>query len=177
MSIQLKALLTDVLKTRYEGVEEACVVDITGLNVADTMQFRRALSARNMRVMVVKNRVARRAFDGGPLEPIGRNLQGPCALVTGGDSVIDVAREVVRLAKDLPRMELKVALLSGELEVMPLTEMAEMKGHHELLAELGMLISSPGRSLAGCLWSAPSRIAGCLKARADRGEDEESKID
>ena len=168
MSRQLKALMMEVMRSRYEGVEEACVVDIMGLNVADTMQFRRALTAKNMRVMVVKNSTTRRAFMGGPLEPIGKNLNGPCALVTGAASVIDLAREVVSLAKDLPRLELKVALMAGESEVMPVREVAGLKGHGELMGELAMLVSSPGRSIAGCLSSAQSRLAGCLKAMAEK---------
>jgi len=170
MSRQLKGLLTDALRSRYQDVDEACVVDITRLNVAETMKLRRSLRAKKMRVSVIKNSMARRAFDGGPLAPLGRSLTGPCALITGGDSVIEVAKECVRLAKELPKIELKMALLAGETEVLPTVEAAKLKGQRELVGEIAGLVSSPGRAIAGCLSSPQAKIAGCLKALIDKAE-------
>ncbi len=166
MSRQLKDLMTESLRERYAQVDEACVVNITGLNVAETIRFRRSLISKNMRVSVVKNSLARRAFAGGALEPLGRSLVGPCALVTGG-SAISVAREIIDLAKALPKVELKSALLAGESEVLPLEEVAQLKSQPELIGDVAMLIASPGRALAACLKSAQSKIAGCLKALAE----------
>lgn len=171
MSRQLKTLMTEVLRSRYEDVDEACVIDISRLNVADTMALRRALSARDMRVSVIKNSMARRAFEGGALEPLGRALSGPCALVTGGDSAIEVAKEVVRLTKDWPGVEPKIALLSGELEVMPMVETAKLKSQRELVGEVSWLMCSPGAALAGCLSSPQSRLAGCLKAMIEKSPE------
>ena len=166
MSRQLKTLMTEVLRSRYEDVDEACVIDISRLNVADTMALRRALSARDMRVSVIKNSMARRAFEGGALEPLGRALSGPC-----GDSVIEVAKEVVRLTKDWPGVEPKIALLSGELEVMPMVETAKLKSQRELVGEVSWLMCSPGAALAGCLSSPQSRLAGCLKAMIEKSPE------
>ena len=45
--------------------------------------------------------------------------------------------------------------------------LAKMKGMAELLGEIAMLASSPGRSIAGCLQSPQGKIVGCLKAIAD----------
>ena len=170
MSKPIKAMVTEVLRSRFEDVAEACVVDLTGLDVDSTVQVRRALTAKSMRLMVVKNSLARRAFAGGPLEPIGDFLSGPCALVTGGDSAIEVAKAMVTLAKEHPAIKLKDGLLIGDRELIPVSEMASMKGHGELIGEVAMLISSPGRAIAGCLSSPQGKIAGCLKAIVERGE-------
>lgn len=164
MSKQLKALMCGALQEKYAGVEEACVVNITPLSVADTMKFRRALIGKRMRATVVKNSLARRAFEGGPLAPLGRSLKGPCALVTGGDSVIEVARELVTLAKTFTKVELKFGLLSGDSTPMPVAEVARLKGRMELRSDLAGLIGSPGRRVAGCLRSSGGKIAGCLQA-------------
>ncbi len=168
MSKQLKALITETMRSRFEGIDEACVMDLTGLNVADTMVVRRELATHNLRMMVVKNSLTRRAFADGPLERLGKELRGPCALVTGGDSIIDTAREMVRLAKTFPQITLKQALMSGELEVMDVSALAKMKARSELMSELAQLIGSPGRALASCISSAGGRIAGCLQTLADR---------
>ncbi|MEE9294446.1 MAG: 50S ribosomal protein L10 [Phycisphaerae bacterium] len=171
MSKQLKSLVTDALRARYEGIDRACVVDVSGLNVEDTIKLRRELTSRNIRLRVVKNSLARRAFAGGPLETLGNDLSGPCALVTGGDSAIDMAREMVRLAVEFPQLGLKQGILEGESSLVSVPDLAKLMGRTELLSELAGLLSSPGRSLAGCLSSPQSRIAGCLKAMADKSEE------
>jgi len=170
MSKPVKQLLTDVLKSQYEGVRDACVVDLTGLDVARTMSLRRRLAEKSVRVRVVKNSLARRAFRGGPLEPLGDDLAGPCALVTGGESVIDVAKSLVELAKELGDIKLKGAIVDGDAEVLTVDQVARMKGRLELLGEVALLVSSPGRSLAGCIGGPGGKIAGCLKTLADREE-------
>ncbi len=171
MSKQLKTLITESLQSRFEGVDEACVVDVTGLSVEHTMAVRNTLSTKEMRLMVVKNSLARRAFVGGPLAPLGRDLRGPCAFVTGSGSVIDVAREMVDLAKTYPAITLKRGILSGDSEVTEVAALAKLKGKAELMGEIACLLASPGRAIAGCLSSPAGKIAGCLKAMADCGEE------
>lgn len=168
MSKALKEMVTDVLRDRYDGVEEACVVDITSLNVEETQAVRKKLSEKSIECQVVKNSLARRAFSDGPLNPLGSSLAGPCALLTGGDSIVEVAKTIASLAKEFPKIELKIGLLRGETETTALAEMAKMKSRLELLADISGLISSPGRALAGALSSPQGKIAGCLKAMADK---------
>lgn len=169
MSKTIKSMMSESLAGRYAGVCEAGVVNVMGLNVAETIKFRREAASKQMRVSVVKNSVARRAFDGGPLEALGRSLDGPCALVTGGKSVIDVAREMLALAKKFPKVELKFGLLPGEREVMALAAIAKLKSLGELKSDISMLIGSTGRRVAGCIAGPQSRVAGCVKAIAEKG--------
>lgn len=168
MSKAIKDMITQTLSARYQGVQDACVVDLTGLDVGRTQQLRRDLSAKAMRLHVVKNALARRAFAGGPLEPLGKELSGPCALVTGGDNIIDVAKTLVHWAKELGHIGLKEAILEGDPNLVTVEALAQMKSKDELVGEIGMLVASPGRALAGCLQGAGGKIAGCLKTLAER---------
>ena len=45
---------------------------------------------------------------------------------------------------------------------------SRMKGLSELFGEIAMLVSSPGRAIAGCVQSPAGKIAGCLKTLAER---------
>jgi large subunit ribosomal protein L10 len=170
MSKPVKELITETLRKRYDGVQDACVVDLTRLDVQRTQQLRRDLCSKSMRLEVVKNALARRAFRGGSLEPLGERLTGPCALVTGGESIVDVAKTLVHWAKELGDIKLKDAIVEGDAELLTVDQVARMKGRREMLGELAMLISSPGRALAGCVGSPAGRIAGCLKTLAGRQE-------
>jgi len=93
-----------------------------------------------------------------------------CALVTGAGSAIEIAKALVDLRKNYPKIELKVGILDGEPELISVEQLAKMKGRVELLGELAGAIRSPGARLAGCLAGPGGRIAGGLKALVDKGE-------
>jgi len=168
MSKFVKALVTEELRSRYADFTSACVVDLTGLDVASQEKLRKTLSAKSAMLEVVKNSLARRAFAGGPLDPLGKVLEGPCALVRSRESLIEIARLLTEAAKQFNKLKLKQAILDGDPSLMTIEELAKMRGRRELLGEVAMLIGSPGRAIAGCLKSPQSKIAGCLKTLADK---------
>ena len=168
MSKALKEMVTETLRSRYDGVEEACVVDITALTVEETQAVRGKLREKSITCQVIKNSLARRAFADGPLDTLGQSLEGPCALLTGGDSIVEVAKTVAGMLKEYPKIVLKNGLLLGDSETTPVADMAKMKSRLEILGDLAGLVSSPGRALAGALSSPQGKIAGCLKAIAEK---------
>ncbi len=168
MSKPIKNLVTDMLHARYDGIQDACVVDLSGLDVDRTQQLRRSLASKSMQLQVVKNSMARRAFAGGALSPLGDVLKGPCALVTGGDNIVEVAKTLAEAAKELGNIGLKEAIIEGDPDLFMVADVANMMSKDELIGEIAMLVSSPGRAIAGCLQGAGGRIAGCLKTLADR---------
>jgi ribosomal protein L10 len=112
--------------------------------------------------------LARRAFKDTALEPLGLTLEGPCALVTGSDSLIDTAKVLVAAAKEFNKLALKQAVIEGDPDLLTVEQVSKLKGRMELLGEVAALVSSPGRALAGCLQGPQARIAGCLKAMVDK---------
>ena len=95
MSKAVKSMIAEELRTRYEGVQNVCIVDMTGMDVQEQQKLRDIVREKSGRLEVVKNSLARRAFQQGPLEPLGEALVGPCALVTSSASLIDVAKALV----------------------------------------------------------------------------------
>lgn len=63
MSKYVKQLVTDEIRSRLTGVQDALVVNVIGLNTAKTYLLRRKLRDKNISLLVVKNSLARR--DGG----------------------------------------------------------------------------------------------------------------
>ena len=169
MSKPLKRMVSEDLGKRYAGVESACLVDLSGLDVQKTQQIRRDLAQKKMRMQVVKNSMARLAFSDGPLGPLAEAMRGPCALVTGGDSIVEVAQSLMHWAKEFSKLTVKQAIVDGDADLLTVEDLSRMKSGRELLGELAMLVLSPGRSIAGCLCSPQSKIAGCLKAIAEKG--------
>lgn len=168
MSKPVKALVTEELKAKYAGVSSALVVDMTGMDVQTQEKFRKTLRSKSARVEVVKNSLARRAFAGGPLEPLGKAMEGPCAVVVAKESLVDVAKMLIESAKEFAKLKFKKAIFDGDPSLMTVEELSKIKGKRELIGEVLMLVSSPGRALAGCLRSPGGKIAGCLKTMADK---------
>jgi len=168
MSKFVKALVTEEIRSRYAEVTSACVVDLTGLDVQAQEKLRKSLRTKSATLEIVKNSLARRAFAGGALGPLGKALEGPCAVVTSRESLIEVARLLTDAAKEFKSLKLKQAILDGDPSLVTVEELSKMRGRRELLGEVAMLVGSPGRAIAGCLRSPQSKIAGCLKTLADK---------
>jgi large subunit ribosomal protein L10 len=174
MSKPVKDLITREYVGRYGNLSSACVVSVIGLDAISTNRLRGALRARKIEMQVLKNSLARRALADGPLAPLAGALDGPCALVVGGESLIDVAKALVEMKKTYPAIELKKGILDGDPDLLDVERLAKMKNRGELLGDLAMLIASPGRRLAGCLLGPGGRLAGCFKAMAEKEEKVEA---
>jgi large subunit ribosomal protein L10 len=170
MSKPVKDIITKEYKSRYGEQDSACLVNVVGMDAITTNRLRGELKKKNIRIQIVKNSLARRAFLDTALAPLAKALEGPCALVTGGESVIDIAKTLMETKQRYPKLELKQGVLPGDEEPLAIEQLAKMKSRVELLGEIAMLLTSPGRRLAGCFAGPGGRIAGCVKAIADKSE-------
>ncbi len=168
MSKPVKAMVTEELRKRYTDIHGACVVDLAGMTVQSQEGLRAILRGKSARMEVVKNSLARRAFQETALERLGDALTGPCALVTCEDSIIETAKALVEATKEYPELTLKQAMVDDDPELLTVEQVSKMKSRTDLLGELLVLVGSPGRAVAGCLRSPQAKIAGCLKAMADK---------
>ena len=168
MSKAVKAMIAGELRERLGEFDGACVVGLSGMKVDEQQRLRRMLREKSARLCVIKNSLTRRALADCPLEPLAATLEGPCALVTSTESLIDAAKTLVEAASEFTQLTLKRAMIEGEAQLLTVEEVAKLKSRVELLGEVAMLVTSPARTVAGCLSSPQSKIAGCLKALIDK---------
>ncbi len=64
MSKVVKELITNDLKYRFDGIDGACVVELSGLDVKAQEKIRGNLRGKSARLEVVKNSMARRGVQG-----------------------------------------------------------------------------------------------------------------
>jgi len=171
MSKPVKAMLRKELVNRLQGVESLAVLSLTGVAGGDNNRLRSQLREKNIRITVVKNSVARQALDEVGLADAGELLDGPCALVTGGDNVVVVVRELLEQRKAIPSLEVKGALMESEIFGPDrVEELSNYPTREEAVANLAGQIKSPGSQLVGALLGAGARLAGIVKAIEDRAE-------
>ena len=70
MSKKVKDLVTQEYARRYESVDSACVVSVIGMDAISANRFRGELHAKNVKIQVIKNTLARRAFGESTLAPL-----------------------------------------------------------------------------------------------------------
>ncbi len=98
MSKPVKEMIVADYKQRFGDIDNALVIEIRGMDANQNNAMRLDLGEKDIRVTIVKNSLARKAFAGTALEFLHPALQGPSALAYGGESVVDVARALVGLS-------------------------------------------------------------------------------
>lgn len=175
MSKAVKEVITNEYRQRLDGLESAMVISVRGINGIRTTKLRNTLAKKKIRVTVVRNALASKALEGTPLAALESALRGASALAYGGESVIEVAREVVALLKDYPEIELKGAILDGQLfeGKKGVEELSKFPTRDEALGQVVSLIVGPARKLLAQVQGPGSTVAGIIKAiegKLEKGE-------
>jgi large subunit ribosomal protein L10 len=103
-------------------------------------------------------------------------FSGPCAIVYGGDSIVDVAKEVQTWAKKVPAVQIKGAFVEGSLfDGKGAEALATMPTRAELQARVISCVLSPGGRIAGALKGPAGVIAACVKTIIENAEKAEKQ--
>ncbi|MBN2130704.1 MAG: 50S ribosomal protein L10, partial [Sedimentisphaerales bacterium] len=115
MSKFVKQVLQAQLEQKIadEHIQEFLVVDTKGIGGVDNNLMRGALKEKGVHVLVVRNSLFRKALREKDMEPATGLFEGPCAVAYGGDSIVDVAKEMIAWAGKLSAVEVKGAFVEG----------------------------------------------------------------
>ena len=174
MSKPVKDLVRKELIRRFEGLTSLAVVGFSGLDGKETNAIRGRLLEKDIRVTVVKNSLAKQAFQAIGLETAGGLLDGPCAVAYGANNVVAVVRELLAIHKEYPSLTVKAAVLEGE----PFGEdqidaLSRFPTRDEALGRLVACVLAPGAKLAACLLGPGATIASILKTIEDEASESE----
>lgn len=170
MSKLLKNLVTKELASRLDGVEEAILVNVIGLDANQTVQLRKELREKNIQLLVVKNSLARRAAEGTALAPAFDSMEGSLAIMWGSEDIVSLAKEATRLHEDkqLIAFEAKGGVMEGEaLTADRVKAVSKWPSREEQLSMLVGQILGPGRQLAAALLGPGAQLASQVKKKAD----------
>ena len=112
MSKFVKNIITEELKKRLDGVENALLVNVVGMQVNDVNKLRALLAEKEIRILVVKNSLAARATAGTSL----KEKQFAKFSLLGGvmDGEAFAADQAVEISK-WPTREEQIAILLGQI--------------------------------------------------------------
>ncbi len=155
------------LKERIDRAPSLYLTDFTGLNVKAMTQLRRSLRTSGAEYVVVKNRLAQRAFkESEGLPDIGSSFEGPTGLVFGFGDAVATAKALADFAKEHDqRPALKLGLMDGKvLDAARIARLASLPPREQLLSELAGVMEAPMAMLAAALEAKVQEMAGLLDA-------------
>lgn len=170
MSKYLKGLIANELKNRLEGVSDALVVNVIGMEANANVELRKVLREKKIHLMVVKNSLAHRAAEGTSLAPMFEDAEGSLAVVWGGEDVVSLAKEVMRLAgqEQYKPFGPKGGVMEGEkLSADDVQAVSKWPNREEQLSILMGQILGPGASLSAQLLGPGSQLASQIEQKGE----------
>ncbi len=174
MSKYVKDLLAKDLANRLEGVENCVLADVIGLDANSTSALRKRLREKDIRLMVVKNSLARRATEGASLAPAFEGLEGTAAVVWGAEDFVSLVKEVTALDKDeveFGKFQARGGVMDGEkLTPEKVKEISKWPSREEQLSLLSGQMLGPGSTLSSQLIGPGGQLASQVKQVAEEDE-------
>lgn len=166
MSTEAKQAVVGELTEKLRGSTALYLTDFTGLNVKAITVLRARLREAGVEYLVVKNRLAQRAFDGMDLPDIMTSLHGPTALVIGRQDPVTPAKVLADFAKEHDnRPAVKVGIVERRtVSAEEVGRLAKLPPHDQLLAELAGALEAPMTLFAQALQAKLTEMAGLLEA-------------
>lgn len=168
MSRRVKGMIIDELRNRLGECTDLLVVDSSKLDAVTDNQFRLALQEKNINILTVKNSFARQALKSYGVTALDPVLEGPSALVWGGEDIVALSKEIAKWAKDIAKLEIKGGAAEGTtLSSADVDALSKSPGRLELIGKIAMLALSPGGQVAGALLGPGGKLAGQVKSIAE----------
>lgn len=183
--------MANALNKRMVGEIESCfqqssdcvVVDFTGMSVALTESVRSRLRKGSIRMRVVKGSLARIAAKNLGYTGGDQLFDGSAAIISGAESVADVARALRDIRKTLKKDEKGPEIRGGFLDKKAVTpaavdQLAKLPTRPELLSQLLGTIIAPMTQTLGAITSlltATPGLAGALETKMSKTQNAEGK--
>ncbi|MBR6446528.1 MAG: 50S ribosomal protein L10 [Prevotella sp.] len=173
MRKELKDTVVVELGKKFQEYAHFYLVDVHGLNAAETSDLRRKCFKNDIKMVVVKNTLLHKAFEASEIdfEPLYEALKGSTALMfTNAANVpAKLLKEYKDKKKEIPALKAAYAEEGMFVGADKLDELCAIKSKNELIADVIALLQSPIKNVVSGL-NAGGKVHGLLDAVAERNK-------
>lgn len=171
MALRLEAKQAIVAEVAQMAQESVLVIaaDYRGLTVSEMTDLRRKARAAGCPIRVVRNTLARRAFENTDFACLLEALVGPIILLFSPEDPGVAARVMKEFAKGNEKLEVKALAMAGEL--IPgdqLNAVASLPTREEALAMLLSVMNAPATKLVRTMAEPQAQFVRLLAAYGDK---------
>ena len=172
MKREQKIAAVEELSETFRENPHVILTAFSGLTVDQATELRRRVRATGGSYRVIKNRLAKRAATGTPVEPLAESMTGPRAIASHASDPVALAKVLSEFAKDNPAIELVAGVVDARdvLDADGVKGLAALPGLQECRAQLLCLIQTPATMLVRLLGTPASQLARVLDARKEKLE-------
>ena len=169
---QKEAIVADVNETASKALS-AVMADYRGVTVGEMTSLRRQAREAGVQVRVIRNTLAKRAFEGTEFECLKDSLLGPNILAFSLEDPGAGARVFKDFAKVNESFEIRALSVGGKL--LPpeqIDVLAKLPTRDQALAILMAVMQAPVVKLARTLNDVPGRVTRAMAAVRDQKQQE-----
>ena len=183
MSKVIKQMQMDAIRQTFDGVRDMVVLSVQKLDCHADYSLRATLRKKNVKMMVLKNSLARRVLTdlGLQIPADSKYWAGPTTFVWSatGASIAEVSRALeteLKNPKTAPIYKDKVVVKGAVAEGAPVTfdQAVKMPTRQEAIATILQAILSPGSNIAGCLTAPGAQLASQIKTISEKAPAEDA---
>ena len=175
MPIGLKekqAIVAEVNETASNALS-AVMADYHGVSVDDMTELRSKAREQNVQVRVIRNTLAKRAFEGTEFECMNEVLLGPNILAFSIEDPGAAARIFKDFAKENEAFEIKALSVGGKLlSADQIDALAKLPTRDQAISMLMSVMLAPVTKLVRTFNEVPSKITRVVKAVGDQKQQE-----
>ncbi|MBV32257.1 MAG: 50S ribosomal protein L10 [Porticoccaceae bacterium] len=147
------------------------IADARGVSVSEMTKLRADARAMNVRVSIVRNTLAKRAFEGTGYECVEDTLQGPSLFAFSMDDPGAAARLLKNFAKSNENFQVKALSIAGQLlDSAEVDTLANLPTRIEALGMLAVVTLAPVNKLVRTLNEIPTKATRVVAAIRDTKE-------
>ncbi|MDX9747332.1 MAG: 50S ribosomal protein L10 [Paludibacter sp.] len=168
-----KSAIIKQLEATLQEYAHFYLADIGGLNAAETSNLRRTCNKQDVKLMVVKNTLLRKALDNSPVnfEELYGSLKGETSVLlsNSGNAPAKLIKDFSKASKS-KKPVLKAAYVEESFYIgeNQLDTLISIKSKNELIGEIIGLLQSPAKNVVSALQSGGTTIHGVLKTLSER---------
>lgn len=167
-----KSLVIEKIAATLKEYSCFYVTETAGLNAEKTADLRKACYKADVKLMVVKNTLLKKALESldGDFSEIYPALKGSTSLMCSnvGNAPAKLIKSVVKKDDTLPRLKAAYVEETVYVGADQLETLANIKSKNELIADVIALLQSPAKNVVSALTSGGTKLHGILETLSNK---------